>query len=301
MNKIAIFQNKPGIGDMCIYLPFIQSIAKYYSQQIYIFTKSRSKSKELLKYDPYIKEIIYTDDKLNFKNYFSMISFIKKFEFDKIFIFSYGFRYPLIFWLSGIKHIFFYGFFKKKNSIFLDAKNSLEKWIGKKNFKIECNLFLKNKKRKIENSCVIGIGGSGPTKKWSIENYANLINHLKNRGFEKFIIAGGQGEKEDFEKLMSLSKNNNFLSLCDKSIEESIEEISRANTYIGNDTGFMHISGMCGLKTYGLFGDSPTNYASYNPIINVIVPEGYTANQIGHYSRAINKITLAKVLKDISL
>lgn len=301
--KIAVFQNRPGIGDMCIFLPLIHLISKHYSEPVYLFTKSRSKSKELLKYDPNIFEIIYIDEVFKNKNFFSRISYLKNFKLDKVYLFTYGVKYPFLFKLSKVKDIFFYGFFKKKNNIFSDAKFFLNKFIEINKHEISCKLFLNESKNRQQekklNSCVIGIGGSGPQKKWSIKNYSLLITELEKKGIEKFIIAGGNDEIGDFMKLSNLLKGKKLISLCEKSLEDSIKEISKANMYIGNDTGFMHISGMCGLKTFGLFGDTPTNYVSYNPNIKAIIPDGY--DEIWHNSKAMNKITVEKIIREIFL
>lgn len=296
---IAIIQNKPGIGDMCLYLPMIHAISKFESKKLYLFTKSSSKAKEILKYDPFFKQIIYIDTEIKKKDIFSQYNFFKNFNFDKVFIFGYGIRYPFLFKLLKSKKIYYYGMFKKKTNIVFDAKNLLDKSIGKKNYSLKCKLYLKNDKSKNIYKCVIGIGGSGSTKKWSIKNYQYLIDALKKKGFKDFVIAGGVNEIEDFKYLSSVLNDTNLISLCDKNIEQCIQEISRAKTYVGNDTGFMHLSGLCGLETYGLFGDTPTNYASYNPIIKTIIPEGY--KNIGHNDKAINKISVNRVLGILNL
>ena len=60
------------------------------------------------------------------------------------------------------------------------------------------------------------------------------------------------------------------------SIKESLDEISGASFYVGNDTGFMHLCGSIGIKSFGLFGDTPINYVSYNKLILPIMPRGKT-------------------------
>ena len=297
MKKIAIFQNRPGIGDMCVFLPMIHSIYYYYKKPVYLFTKSRSKAKELLKHDPSISKIFYTDKEPKLSNLFSFYFFIKKLNLNKIFLFSYSLKFYGIFKIAGVKKVFSYGLIKKNSGIINDAYNLLNRTIGKSNYNIKCKLFLGNRNLKKENICVIGIGGSGPTKKWPIANYKELILKMKKRGYHKFIIAGGKDEKKDSRLLENLFAKQNIISLCNETIENSIKVISTAKMYIGNDTGFMHISGLCGLKTYGLFGDTPVDYVSYNPKIVPIIPDGY--KEIGHKSRAIKKISVSKVLKII--
>ena len=135
-----------------------------------------------------------------------------------------------------------------------------------KNINYECKLFFpKNNENK--NNIIIGIGGSGPTKKWKINNYLSLINKLNKKYIDsKFIIAGGAEDIENFQFLKKNFNKKNLLSLCNLNIEEAISFIVSSKMYIGNDTGFMHISGMLGVKTFGLFGDTPINYAEYNKL-----------------------------------
>ena len=46
--KILVVQNKMGIGDMVIYLPFIEAISKKFNTPISILVKESSKAKHFL-------------------------------------------------------------------------------------------------------------------------------------------------------------------------------------------------------------------------------------------------------------
>ena len=59
--KILAIQNKMGIGDMIIYLPFLEAIAKKYNTKVDILVKANSKAKEILKFNNYVGEIINLD------------------------------------------------------------------------------------------------------------------------------------------------------------------------------------------------------------------------------------------------
>ena len=50
----------------------------------------------------------------------------------------------------------------------------------------------------------------------------------------------------------------------------------------------MHLSSALNVRTYGLFGDTPTNYSEYSNLIKPIIPKGY--NSITHGSNAMKKI-----------
>ena len=63
--KICIVQTRPGIGDLCIFLPYIHFISNFKNSKITLITKKRTKAKEILKYDPFIEKVIYIDEKKN--------------------------------------------------------------------------------------------------------------------------------------------------------------------------------------------------------------------------------------------
>ena len=45
--KILIVQNKKGIGDLIIFLPFIEALAKKFETQVYLLVKENSKALDL--------------------------------------------------------------------------------------------------------------------------------------------------------------------------------------------------------------------------------------------------------------
>ena len=47
--KILVIQNKMGIGDMVIYLPFIEAISKKFNTPVSILVKESSKAEQFLK------------------------------------------------------------------------------------------------------------------------------------------------------------------------------------------------------------------------------------------------------------
>ena len=56
--KILAIQNRMGIGDMVIYLPYIEAVAKKYNGQVNLLVKENSKAEHLIKDNKYINEII---------------------------------------------------------------------------------------------------------------------------------------------------------------------------------------------------------------------------------------------------
>ena len=56
--KILAIQNRMGIGDMVIFLPYIEAVAKKYNSQVTLLVKENSKAEHLIKDNKYINEII---------------------------------------------------------------------------------------------------------------------------------------------------------------------------------------------------------------------------------------------------
>ena len=57
--KILAIQNRMGIGDMVIFLPYIEAVAKKYNCQVTLLVKENSKAEQLIKDNKYINEIFF--------------------------------------------------------------------------------------------------------------------------------------------------------------------------------------------------------------------------------------------------
>ena len=123
--KILVVQNKMGIGDMIIYLPFIDAISKKFNTPVSILAKQSSKAEQFLKDHKNIKEIIILEqsNKLKgarhqgFSGFINLVKDLRKYNFDKIFIFNSSLRFYSIAKCAGIKDIHQYSLFTKKNQI----------------------------------------------------------------------------------------------------------------------------------------------------------------------------------------
>ena len=94
--KILAVQNRIGIGDMIIFLPFIEAIGKKFNNPVSILVKENTKSSEILKNNSYIDNIIFLDRNdrtkkgrhFGFGGILNLASDIQKYNFDKVFIFT---------------------------------------------------------------------------------------------------------------------------------------------------------------------------------------------------------------------
>ena len=291
MKKILIIQKRVGIGDFCVFLPIINQIAKFFNNhQIDVMTQERTQAKEFTFDHKYINEIFYVPNNNTLKESMWILNHIKKKNYEKCFIFHYGLRYFLLSKIAGIKNIFSYGILKKNENIVDKSRDFIIKKLNLKNPNFEFKINFQGGAEKKEQ-ITFGIGGSGKDKKWDINHYIKLGILLNEKKKFQILIAGGKYEIEDANYIIQnlKSKNIDAISLCNLDIKSSLPFLTSSKLYVGNDTGFMHLSGCLGVKSFGLFGRTSINYCSYN---NNIIPISLPQDQRMNISRsdAINFI-----------
>ncbi len=305
MDKGLIIQTRPGVGDLCMFLPYIQQIKDHNKNfQFTLITKKRTAAKQILKYEPSVNQIVYLEDEIleitksKINNFFKILNFIKRNNFSKIYIMHFSLFWFLVAKISGIKNIYKYGILKKNVDIYLNALEQNKRWLQNTNLSSQTKITYLQNNNKSNNQIIIGIGSSGPTKKWPTENYIELIKRISNKNIT-FYLAGGNNEIENqiANKIINEAKENRVESLCSLSIEEIMPIINSSKLYIGNDTGFMHLSAGLNIPAIGLFGDTPLSYANYTKNILPIIPENFKT--IGHNSMAMNKITVDQVFNEV--
>jgi heptosyltransferase-2 len=180
--KILAVQNRMGIGDTVIFLPFIEAISKKFDNPVSLLVKENSKADQYLKYTNYLDKIIFLE-RNNKKNKrhngiigtIRLVQDLKKYQFDKIFIFNSSLRFNLVARLANIKEIYQYPLFQKTNQhITQPAKDLIKNQLGidvinNPQIQISSNLVekavLEFNFNSNELNVLLGIGGSGPTKR----------------------------------------------------------------------------------------------------------------------------------------
>ena len=310
--KVLVIQPKIGMGDMVIYLPYIHAISKKYQTPVSILVKENSRANQLLAEDRHIDEIILLDRSKNnsgshdgLSGFLKLSKEIKLKNFNKVFIFNSSLRYLLISKFAGIKNISQYPLFRKKDNIVTSAKIFTEHELGsivstQPELRINQESFNKVNQsfsKEFKHVCV-GVSASGPTKRWDIKNFITLCKKINERTPSKFYLAAGNNDKELIDKFLSSEISKNCISFQDLKIKETMPIIKNCDLYIGNDTGWLHISSALGIKCLALFMDSPVQaYGKYSKNINIIVPEGETEETTTHNTLGADKISFEKVFE----
>ena len=313
--KILIVQNKKGIGDLVIYLPFIEAVAKKFATKIYLLAKENSKATELMKNNKNIKEIIILDrDNKNnngihdgLTGTFSLVKKIKSYRFDKVFIFNSSLRFNLIARLSSIKDIFQYPLFAKKNqNITKTAQNFLK---AKLDIDVESNPKIVINEKEVEHikkkynisgdekNILLGIGGSGITKKIPAKTFLKFMEFCNQKYNCRFFLATGQNKDEQF--ILNEIFNSKFKSKCLQlnklNLLETLPFIKNCNIAVCNDSSFSHLSAALGLPTIVLMADTPIIYGSYSPQMHPILPDG--VSEVKHNTLGKDKINPSKIFE----
>ena len=126
--KTAVILTYPGIGDIVWHLPFLHALAKISSnKQIYLYTRSTTLAKDILKYDKKIVKVSYLSETREFFNtiinFPGLINSFRKEKFTTLWIFHRSPRYAIAAKLSKIKNI--YGFGLGAQRIWLTSKKNI--------------------------------------------------------------------------------------------------------------------------------------------------------------------------------
>ena len=292
--KILVVQNKMGIGDMIIYLPFIDAISKKFNTPVSILAKQSSKAEQFLKDHKNIKEIIILEQSnkikgakhQGFSGFINLVKDLRKHNFDKIFIFNSSLRFYLIAKCVGIKDIHQYSLFTKKNQNIVDAAKKFIKQNLNLTIESDPKILINDKsiqdvksKFKINNdqkNIMLGIGGSGPTKRVPATTFIKLMRLISNTYRCRFFLATGKDkeEQEILNEILNTEFKEKCVSLDELTISETLPIIKNCDISICNDSSFSHLSSGLGIKTIVLMADTPLIYGNYSPRMYPIIPDG---------------------------
>ena len=314
--KILAIQNRMGIGDTVIFLPYLKAISQKFNSPISLLVKESSKADQYLNETDYIKEIIILDRNKNSKGKhdgilgtLDLIKELRKYKFDKVFIFNSSLRFNLIAKLSKIPIIFQYPLFKKTNQHIINtAKNFI-----KTNLDLQVDedpkiqISLKSISEAIEKykidennlNILLGIGGSGPTKRIPAETFLKVMEKIVDQKKCHFFLATGKDKDEQI--ILNQILESKFKKLCTSldslSIKDTLPIIKKCTFAICNDTGFGHLSAALNIKTIMLMADAPLMYGNYSSKMFPIIPDG--EKTVGHSTRSKDKTNPSKIYQKI--
>jgi len=310
--KILAVQNRMGIGDTVIFLPFIKAVSEKFNTPISLLVKESSKADQFLKQTNYIDKILILETNKKHDGFLGSLNLIKdirKHNFDKIIIFNSSLRFNLIAKFSGIPNVYQYSLFQKKKQHITETpkeflKNKFDIIIkDDPEVQIEDSLISQSIEKfqinKDEVNVLLGIGGSGPTKRIPANVFLSVIEKILKVKKCKFFLATGR----DYEEQIILNEilQSKFKNVCtpldNLSISETLPIIKNCNISICNDSSFSHLSAALGVKTITLMADTPLIYGNYSSKMFPIIPDG--EETVTHNTLGKEKINPQKIFDKI--
>jgi len=122
----------------------------------------------------------------------------------------------------------------------------------------------------------VGPASNWVGKIWPIERFAQTTQQLLAPGGPmaggRLMILGGPGDERMVEELRMASARGRYVDLTGKvDLLTAYAALKRADLFIGNDSGLMHIAAAAGVPTIGLFGPSDERrYGPWGPLTKAV-------------------------------
>ena len=114
----------------------------------------------------------------------------------------------------------------------------------------------------------------------------------------KFYVAGGKNDMNLINEFKNSCIEKNIFSFEKMNIKQTLNYISNCDLYIGNDTGWAHLSVALNIKALTIFCDSPVAaYGSYSSKMITVEPDGIKKGTTKHNTLGKDKISFERVLK----
>jgi len=142
---------------------------------------------------------------------------------------------------------------------------------------------------------LLGVGGSGPTKRVPSRIFINFMEKISKIKKCKFYLATGKNNDEQIilNEILQSKFKDTCLPLDDLSIKEILPIIKNCNLSICNDSSFSHLSAALGIKTITLMVDTPIIYGNYNSKMFPVIPDG--EETVSHHTSGKDRINPQKI------
>lgn len=269
------------IGDSILAVPTVACLSRNYPQaQIWIAAKEWVK--DIFSFYDFINGIIPLPDANNFQSLWISAKKIKEHHFDIGLLLTNSFSSGLLFYLAKIPQR--WGYRRDGRSLLLTKSIALKNQdaykhqvnyyldliagIGLKTFPPQIALPLtqeeEERAKEIFSSLsvdpqkplvMLNLGAAyGPAKRWPGEKFAELAHLLQERKKAEILVVGSQDEAELAETIGSLMKKKPHNLTGKTSLHLLAALISKADLFITNDSGPMHIANALKIPLVAIFG-----------------------------------------------
>lgn len=301
--KTGVYLNYVGLGANLLHLAYCHKIAEIYGP-ITLISNAKNLD-QALEDDRSIEQVITFDKNKRIIDILKISSNLKKLNLGNIFIFYPSPRLYLAAKLAGIKKVYCYPLFKKKDLHLIEAAKNFT-CSSLKILDCETETKIQISEKKIEKTkkffdknnfnIVIGAGSSGPDTRWGEKNFIKLINQLNDKGKFFFYIQAGPDQKNITHEIIRNIDKKNCIDLSDLSIREVMPYFALCDAYVGNDSFMHHVTSQSQKPAIVLLMNSPKAYTDYSKYYHRIIPDNISIENINHKSfLSPNLISVEKV------
>ena len=289
MKKILVFTAN-WLGDALFLSPLLAALKENFTQA-HLAVLLVPRVEEIFLNNPHVDKIIIYDEKGRQRSLISRLRFIfklRKERFDTAFMIKPSLSRTLILKSAGIKKIIGHDNPKSgwllsvkvpppnkilhKVDYFLTLLEYLSQKINRRKYKffpsdedklcIE-ELFSQKKITRNAPLIVINPGANWIPKRWLPDNFAELINRIKERPSLNIAITGRDTDRALADEIISKSGRDVFNFAGQTSLGQLGALMQKADIVISADSGPMHIAAAVGARVIALFG--PTSAAITGP------------------------------------
>ena len=322
--RVAVFQPRPGLGDLIWHLPIIRAIADASEGgKITLVTKPSTQADALLAGDPAIERIAWFDRNprqgrgrhdgpLGFPR---LVATLRACRADSCVLLHHGASLAAAMALAGISHRYAYGY-SRSQRLWLNHKPTLaaampfteafdqaaafakaaglwplpEASVGVQAAALQA--VCKELARAVRPIAVLGIGSHGADRQWGTEKFAALAAGLLQTGIGTILLAMSANEAGLAQAISHrLPPDSRVRAAIGWPLADVAALLWEADLFVGNDSGLMNLRASLGRPAYALFGASgPLRHSSH--IRPVIPPAGPRAGMAA--------ITVGQVLDTVA-
>ena len=300
MNKRILIFNVNWLGDVLFSTALIRNVRRNFPDS-FIACVIPSRCYSVLKGNAHLDEIIIFDEKDRNKSILSklkFVQFLKKREFDTVYLLHRSFTRALICRLAGIpKRV---GYHTPKRSFLLthsitppqrDSMHRIDYYLNvieKAGLRIEdryleffvsdedqhtVEKFLK-KEGVAKQDFLIGLnpGGNWIPKRWPLDYWVELANKITELTEAKIIITGGRENVSDARYIKERMGIKPIISCGILNLKQTAALFKRLDLFISADTGPLHIANAVGTKKIiALFGPTSVDITGPYPVHNAVI------------------------------
>ncbi len=300
---MAVFQPRPGLGDLIWHLPLIRAIAAASaSGRVVLITKPSTQADVLLEGDPAIERIVWFDRNprqgrgrhdgvLGLPR---LIASLRGCGVHSCVLLHHGASLAAAMCAAGIPNRYGYGTTRAQRAWlnrlpflanvapFTEAFAQASAYANAAGFAAlpEPAVAIQSQARAAvalrlagmaTPFAVLGVGCQGQVRQWGAQNFARLADSLIARGTGTVIILGAAHEAAHVNTILAgVAKPGQVHGALGWPLPEVAGLLADAALFIGNDSGMMNLRAAAGRPAYALFGASGP--LTHSTLIRPIIP-----------------------------